>query len=196
MRTIVLLLLTLVVVLPSWCQESSAGTSTQATTLSGTPIVAELLTELSSRSSKAGDPLRFRVLEDVLGAEGKVAIPKDATLLGTITEAQRVVWKGFHFVPARISLRVHAAQWDGRSLPLDADLFGFVTQVVFSGKGLSGDVECVNGHRALTLRNVSSVEMYSYTPTPPHWPYCNRQRNPDSRIWYDDRCEEQGRYMF
>jgi len=94
-----------------------------------TLIVAQLQTTVLSSFAKPGDPLVFRVLRSVRASNGSIAIPKDAKLLGEVAAVQHGAWRGiFHWTPARISISVHRAEWDGNSLALDADLFGFVRQ--------------------------------------------------------------------
>jgi len=128
MRSVLLACLSVLLGIPTAAQHirfSSPDTPLPA----DTPIVAEFETTVASSSAKPGDPLVLHVLKTVRGIDGKVAIPKGAKLLGEVVDVQHGAWRSiFHWIPARISISVYRAEWDGKALALHADLFGFVRQ--------------------------------------------------------------------
>lgn len=65
----------------------SANRPGQLTLLNGTPIHLKLAKTISSANAKVGDPLEFRVAEEVR-VDGLVVIPEGAVATGAITEAE------------------------------------------------------------------------------------------------------------
>ncbi len=76
--------------------------SPAATVPSGEHLAAELLSGLSSTTSRVGDIFRVRVARDI-EADGEVAIPAGSEIQGLVSEA--VSAKGNHGQPARLTLR-------------------------------------------------------------------------------------------
>ncbi len=92
-----------------------------ATVPAGTVLEAELLQELSSNGSAAGDTFRARLVSDVLEEGGQVAIPEGAEVVGVIEEAvpltRRVGGK------ARLTLRfTDLVLPSGATVPIRASL--------------------------------------------------------------------------
>jgi hypothetical protein len=167
-RSFLLVCLSLLFVIPAGAQNLRPS-SLDSPLPADTPIVAELETAVLSSIAKPGDPLVFRVLKNVRGTDGSLAIPKGARLLGEVVEVRRGDWKGiFHWIPARISLNVYRAEWNGKTLPLHADLFGFVTQT--DSLALEPKPHITSRYESVTLQNADSVaipydrRLHSITP--------------------------------
>lgn len=103
-------------------EERAERTSTMVATVpSGTVLEAELLQELSSAGSAAGDTFRARLVSDVLEEGGQVAIPEGAEVVGVVEEAvpltRRVGGK------ARLTLRfTDLVLPSGATVPIRASL--------------------------------------------------------------------------
>ncbi len=85
-------------------------------------IMGELERELSTRKAKPGDTVRLVCLHDIQGESGVVYIPRGARLVAGVSAVQRF-GSG---QPARLSLRLTAAEWKGGRTALD----GIVVTVV------------------------------------------------------------------
>jgi hypothetical protein len=157
MRSFVLACLSLLLVIPAEAQQIRP-TSLDTRLPPDIPIVAEFDTTVLSSFAKPGDPLVLHVLKNVRGKDGNVAIPKGARLAGEVIEAQHGGWMGFfHWTPARISINVYRAEWDGQALALHADLFGFVRQT--DSLAMEPNRHITSRYDTFTLQNTDFVRI-------------------------------------
>jgi hypothetical protein len=155
MRSFVLACLSLLLGIPAEAQHFRLSSLDPPLT-ADTPIVAEFETTVVSSFAKPGDPLVLHVLKNVRGTDGNVAIPKGARLLGEVVDVRHGGWKGFfHWIPARISINVYRAEWDGKALPLHADLFGFVRQT--DSLAMEPNRHITSRYETFTLQNADFV---------------------------------------
>jgi hypothetical protein len=69
-------------------QEAPVGDGAEVTIPDGTELIAVLEEELSSGSATEGDPINFKLKDDLV-VNGKVVIARDTLIKGTIANAQK-----------------------------------------------------------------------------------------------------------
>ena len=122
---------------------------------SGSTMNAVLSNSVDARKSKPGDPVKARSAEPVKSG-GQVVIPKGATLLGHVTQAQasgkgeaqsavgiafdRAVLKDGHEIPLNTTIRAIAAAEGAASAGMDSmgSMSGMGSGAASSGGGLGG----------------------------------------------------------
>lgn len=85
----------------------------------GTEVGGELVTALSTETSRPGDRFSARVQEDVLAANGMVLVPRGSEIRGRVTEARESPGAD---EPAVIRLAVDVLVIDGREIPVAASV--------------------------------------------------------------------------
>jgi hypothetical protein len=85
----------------------------------GTEVGGELVTALSTETSRPGDRFSARVQEDVLAANGMVLVPRGSEIRGRVTESRESPGAD---EPAVIRLAVDVLVIDGREIPVAASV--------------------------------------------------------------------------
>lgn len=85
----------------------------------GTTLTLVLDQELSTKSSKAGDPFSAHLVADVLASDGEVLLAQGTVVRGTVTESLESPAAD---VPALLRLQILDAQVGGDVVPLVADV--------------------------------------------------------------------------
>jgi len=105
--------------LGAYCQNQAP--STAATVPDRTVIPAVLRTSIDAKDGKVGKEIELLVSDDVRDESGKVLIPKQAKLIGHVTEA--VPWTK-NSPESKISIVVERAEWKGHSVALRSFIAG------------------------------------------------------------------------
>jgi hypothetical protein len=121
----------------------------------GLRIPAILSSQLSSKKSKLGDSLQLETVSDVHDGNGVVILPRHSKLYGRITYVASHQGKGH---PAMLSFAVDRAEFHGRSVSLDAAVFG-----TYAGMTDSKIGEVVEGIGVATLRHTDSLNLVETT---------------------------------
>lgn len=87
------------------------------------PVAASA--QLNSATMRAGDTVKFKMLNNLRGPGGAVALPKDADLLGRVDHLETKSGGD-----VRLRLTVHRAEWPGGGM----DLHAFITFINSGGK--------------------------------------------------------------
>ncbi len=118
MRTWTLALLALSVAIPSVAQVRSARPDLNRFTGFNLPV--EVLKTIKADKVEPGDAVEFRMLEPVLARDG-IVIPEKAKLYGKVVLATGAYNGQYSY----LALLVDRAEWDGRTLPLNAFVVGW-----------------------------------------------------------------------
>jgi hypothetical protein len=101
--------------------ESSGGEAVTLTIPDGTEIKLATIEEISGQKVVEGDPLTFKVSEDVI-ISGKTVIAKDTIVKGTVSSAKK---KGFMGKGGELSIRIESTQTvDSQKIKLRASKSG------------------------------------------------------------------------
>ena len=100
---------------------SNDGNASSVTVADGTEIKITNTEEISGQKVVEGDPLTFRIAEDVK-VSGKTVIAKDTIVKGTVSAAKK---KGFMGKSGELSVRIESTQTvDGQKIKLRASKSG------------------------------------------------------------------------
>ncbi len=101
--------------------EASGGVATNLIIPDGTEIKIVTVEDISGQKVVEGDPLTFKIAEDVK-INGKTVIAKDAIVKGTVSSAKK---KGFMGKGGELSVRIESTQTvDGQKMKLRASKSG------------------------------------------------------------------------
>lgn len=102
----------------------------------GTTIAGTTIDSVHSRYTKVGDPVRVRVSQDVLGANGKVAIPAGSVITLSVTEIAQADNRG---EKGTLGLSARSVEIDGKSYDLTARATDYAYEMKARGVG-AGEV--------------------------------------------------------
>ncbi len=90
---------------------------------SGLVMTGKALQSIDARRAHVGDRVEFELVYDILQKDGRVAIPKGAHILATVTEA---ISRNEEQPESRLSLKLERANWDNGTVLLRGGVAGIL----------------------------------------------------------------------